>query len=65
MEPLTEAEVLTFTCQANWASAIKTITKTYQDKGDFVQASSDAAGECTGHNSLRRASENLSLKASL
>jgi hypothetical protein len=38
MEPLTEAEVLTFTCQANWASAIKTITKTYQDKGDFVQA---------------------------
>ena len=45
--PLTEAEVLE--CQANWASAIKTITKTYQDKGDFVQAASDAAGELYGY----------------
>jgi hypothetical protein len=63
MEPLTEAEVLT--CQANWASAIKTITKTYQDKGDFVQASSDAAGELYGSQLFEARKENLSLKASL
>ena len=33
-EPLSEAEVLD--CQAKWASAIKTISQTYLDKGDYI-----------------------------
>merc|ERR1740138_1963023 len=45
--PITEAEVLE--CQANWANAIKTISKTYLDKGDFVKAAGDAAGELYGY----------------
>merc|ERR1719389_1370940 len=45
--PITEAEVLE--CQANWANAIKTISKTYLDGGDFVGAAGEAAGLLYGY----------------
>merc|ERR1719389_665162 len=45
--PITEAEVLE--AQANWASAIKTISKTYADGGDFVAAAGEAAGLLYGY----------------
>jgi len=35
--------------QANWANAIKTISKTYLDGGDYVAAAADAAGELYGY----------------
>merc|ERR1712137_1503843 len=35
--------------QAAWASAIKTISKTYLDGGDYVAAASQAAGELYGY----------------
>merc|ERR1711904_741861 len=35
--------------QAAWASAIKTISKTYLDKGDFVGAAATAAGQLYGY----------------
>ncbi|KAH8046652.1 hypothetical protein JL722_13545 [Aureococcus anophagefferens] len=44
---MTQAEVLD--CQAKWANAIKTISKTYADKGDYVGAAADAAGELYGY----------------
>ena len=47
VEPMTEAEVLE--CQANWANAIKSISKTYLDGGDFVGAAGKAAGELYGY----------------
>ena len=47
MAPITEAEVLE--CQAKWASAIASISKTYLDKGDFVGAAAEAAGELYGY----------------
>ena len=46
-QPITEAEVRM--AQASWASAIKTISKTYLDKGDFVGAAATAAGELYGY----------------
>eukprot|EP00959_Pyramimonas_sp_CCMP1952_P198020 4142090-Pyramimonas_sp.AAC.1 len=45
--PLTEKEVLE--CQANWANAIKTISKTYLDKGDYIAAAGEAAGQLYGY----------------
>ena len=45
--PITEAEVRT--AQANWANAIKTISKTYLEDGDFVAAAGQAAGELYGY----------------
>merc|ERR1719163_1240670 len=45
--PLTETEVLE--CQAKWANAIKTISKTYLEKGDYIKAAGDAAGELYGY----------------
>merc|ERR1719389_622384 len=45
--PVTEAEVLE--CQANWAAAIKSISKTYLDGGDFVGAAGEAAGKLYGY----------------
>merc|ERR1711968_177908 len=45
--PLTKEEVEQ--CQANWANAIATISKTYADGGDFVGAAADAAGELYGY----------------
>ena len=36
-------------CQAKWASAITDISKIYLDKGDFVKAAGDAAGELYGY----------------
>ena len=44
---MTQAEVLD--CQAKWANAIKTISQTYADKGDYVGAAADAAGELYGY----------------
>ena len=40
--------------QAAWASAIKSITKTYMDKGDYVAAAAKDTGElyCYGHNNV-------------
>ena len=44
---VTEKEVKE--CQAKWANAIKSISKTYLAKGDFVKAAGDAAGELYGY----------------
>jgi len=44
---LTEEDVLE--SQAAWASAIKSISKTYLDGGDFVQSAAAAAGELYGY----------------
>ena len=43
---VTEAEVLE--CQAKWAAAIASISKTYAEDGDFVGAAGEAAGERYG-----------------
>jgi len=45
--PITEAEVMD--CQNAWSSAIKNISKTYLDGGDFVGAAATAAGELYGY----------------
>eukprot|EP00746_Dinoflagellata_sp_MGD_P090569 gnl/MRDRNA2_/MRDRNA2_35780_c0_seq1.p1 gnl/MRDRNA2_/MRDRNA2_35780_c0~~gnl/MRDRNA2_/MRDRNA2_35780_c0_seq1.p1 ORF type:complete len:460 (+),score=91.76 gnl/MRDRNA2_/MRDRNA2_35780_c0_seq1:79-1458(+) len=47
MPKVTEAEVKE--AQANWAAAIKKISKTYLEKGDFVGAATTAAGELYGY----------------
>ena len=44
---VTEADVLE--CQANWANAIKTISKAYLTKGDYIGAAGAAAGELYGY----------------
>ena len=44
---VTEEEVLE--CQAKWANAIKNISKVYLDKGDYVAAAGEAAGELYGY----------------
>ena len=44
---LTLDEVLE--CQHNWATAIKTISSTYADEGDYVGTAADAAGELYGY----------------
>merc|ERR1719502_2100910 len=36
-------------CQEGWANAIKTISKAYLDKGDYVTAAAEAAGELYGY----------------
>ena len=43
MADLTEADVLEL--QAKWGGAIKTISKTYLEKGDYVGAAASAAAE--------------------
>merc|ERR1740127_293735 len=45
--PVTEAEVLE--CQAKWANAIKSISSVYLEKGDFIAAAGEAAGELYGY----------------
>merc|ERR1719424_2630190 len=45
--PVTKEEVLT--AQAGWANAIKTISATYADKGDYIGAAGDAAAELYGY----------------
>merc|ERR1719183_3181067 len=35
--------------QASWANAIKTISKVYLDKGDYVSAAADAAAALYGY----------------
>lgn len=44
---VTEKEVLE--CQAKWANAIKSISQTYFDKGDYIGAAADAAAELYGY----------------
>merc|ERR1712100_243661 len=44
---ITEVEVLE--CQAKWANAIKTISKTYKEKGDYIGAAGNAAAELYGY----------------
>ena len=44
---LTEAEVRD--CQAKWADAITTISAAYLEKGDYVKAAGEAAGELYGY----------------
>merc|ERR1719163_317361 len=46
--PLTETEVLE--CQAKWANAIKTISKTYLEKGDYIKAAGELYGY--GHSNV-------------
>jgi len=46
-EPVSEAEVLE--CQAKWAAAIENISSVYLQKGDFVGAAGEAAGELYGY----------------
>ena len=42
---ITEADVLD--CQAKWATAIKTISATYLEKGDYVKAAGEAAAKAS------------------
>ena len=46
-DAITEQEVEQL--QANWANAIKSISKTYLEKGDYVAAAGEAAGELYGY----------------
>jgi len=46
-DPITEDEVLK--CQAAWANAIQNISKIHAEKGDFVGAAADAAGQLYGY----------------
>ena len=46
-DEVSEDEVVT--AQAAWASAIKSISKTYLDGGDYVAAAAEAAGELYGY----------------
>jgi len=50
--PVTKEEVLAV--QKSWSEAIKRISKTYKDGGDYIQAAADAAGElyAYGHSSV-------------
>eukprot|EP00959_Pyramimonas_sp_CCMP1952_P455662 9471903-Pyramimonas_sp.AAC.1 len=50
--PVTKEEVLA--CQAAWAKAIKTISKSYLEKGDYIGAAGEAAGElyAYGHSDV-------------
>jgi len=45
--PISEAEVLD--CQSKWASAIKTISKTHKEGGDFIGKAGEAAAELYGY----------------
>jgi len=45
--PITEIEVEQL--QANWANAIKTCSKIYMEKGDYIGAAAGAAGELYGY----------------
>merc|ERR1712127_643760 len=45
--PVTEAEVLE--AQELWANSIASISKVYAEKGDYVAAASDAAGQLYGY----------------
>ena len=50
MPPITSEDVQR--CQANWADAIQTISKTYLNGGDYIQAAGDAAGELYGYGHM-------------
>jgi hypothetical protein len=52
LAPVTEEEVLEV--QKNWAGAIQRISKVHKDKGDYIKAASDAAGElyAYGHDNV-------------
>ena len=48
------AKALPFRVQAKWAEAIKTISKTYMEGGDYIKAAGDAAAElyAYGHSKV-------------
>ena len=46
-QPITEEEVLQL--QEKWANAIKSISKAYLEKGDYIGAAADAAKELYGY----------------
>merc|ERR1711971_817392 len=50
--PVTEEEVLAI--QADWASAIKNVSKTYKEECDYMRAAADAAAElyAYGHSNV-------------
>ena len=50
LEPITQADVEE--CQAKWANAIQTISKTYLEEGDYIQAAGDAAAELYGYGHM-------------
>jgi hypothetical protein len=50
VEPFTESEI--HQLQENWGNAIKSITQSYQEKGDFVGVALAAAGELYGYGSF-------------
>ena len=52
LAPVTEAEVLEV--QAKWAEAIKGISKTYKEGGDYIKAAGEAASElyAYGHSNV-------------
>merc|ERR1719174_172978 len=52
LAPVTEEEVLEV--QKKWAGAIQRISKVHKDKGDYIKAASDAAGElyAYGHDNV-------------
>ncbi len=47
LAPISEADVTS--CQTSWANAIQTISKTYLEKGDYIQAAADAAADLYGY----------------
>ena len=47
LAPITAEDVQE--CQTAWANAIQSISKTYLDKGDYVGAAAEAAGELYGY----------------
>jgi hypothetical protein len=51
-KPVTKEEVLAV--QKAWSTAIKDISKTYKNKGDYIKAASDAAGQlyAYGHSNV-------------
>merc|ERR1719183_832701 len=50
LAPVTAADVAA--CQKKWANAIAHISKTYLEKGDYVAAAGEAAGELYGYGHM-------------
>jgi len=50
LAPITSKDVED--CQANWAAAIASISKSYLDGGDYIQAAGDAAAELYGYGHM-------------
>lgn len=50
LQPITEDEVIRL--QDNWASAIKNISKTYMDQGDYISVAGAAAADLYGYGHM-------------